>query len=164
MLPFTTTFSPENADRNLKSVLMAERPGIVAWLIEGALRYQAEGLDEPDEIREASAAYRQQEDVIGRWWEDVVTFDRSIAEVANVDPDSVGTVGYRQAFSAIRQSIRTYAESEGLVLPHESQIRPALESRGVVFIRRGSTTWAYGITSLAARGVLTLDLSQVAAS
>jgi putative DNA primase/helicase len=42
-------------------------PGILAWLIEGCLEWQAEGLRPPSAVLDATAAYLEAEDAIGAW-------------------------------------------------------------------------------------------------
>jgi putative DNA primase/helicase len=63
-------FSPERAhlpvqDLALGDKLHAERPGILAWLVRGAVEWYAHGLGTPPEVREATAAYRRDEDLLG---------------------------------------------------------------------------------------------------
>lgn len=58
---------PENKRRDMEAVLAefeAERSGILNWLIDGALNYLANGLQEPPEIREATRAYRADMDQV----------------------------------------------------------------------------------------------------
>ncbi len=52
---------------NLDDVLQAEAPGILAWLVRGCLAWQREGLRPPASVKEATAAYRSDEDTLGLW-------------------------------------------------------------------------------------------------
>lgn len=54
-------------DPNLVNHLKKEAPGILAWIIKGCLRYQGKGLKPPQTVVSATATYREQEDVIGRF-------------------------------------------------------------------------------------------------
>ena len=45
--------------------LEAEREGILAWLVEGALKYLSEGLKPPQEVIDATASVREEMDPIG---------------------------------------------------------------------------------------------------
>ncbi|NMN56882.1 putative DNA primase/helicase [Xanthobacter sp. SG618] len=47
--------------------LAAEAPGILNWLIEGALTYLREGLILPPEVRAATQEYRDEMDVVGQF-------------------------------------------------------------------------------------------------
>lgn len=46
-------------------MLANEGPGIVAWCVAGALDYAANGLMVPDKVKQASASYRENEDLLG---------------------------------------------------------------------------------------------------
>lgn len=64
LIPFLVTITPDRVDKSLKFKLMREYPGILAWMVEGALAWQREGLGaQPDCIREAVADYRNEMDV-----------------------------------------------------------------------------------------------------
>jgi len=58
-------------DRNLPEKLRAELPGILRWAIEGCLAWQKDGLGLPDEVREATAGYRSEMDVLAQFLADV---------------------------------------------------------------------------------------------
>lgn len=56
------------ADPHLAAKLTAERAGILNWLIEGCLAWQAEGLaDVPEACHAATDAYRTEMDVLSAW-------------------------------------------------------------------------------------------------
>jgi putative DNA primase/helicase len=65
LVPFTETIPPAEQDRNLPEKLRAELPGILAWAVEGCLEWRREGLQAPQEIRQATGAYRAEMDVLG---------------------------------------------------------------------------------------------------
>ena len=73
LIPFTQIFltnpDPEKpnerkADLHLAEKLMAERPGILAWLVQGCLAWQREGLNPPDSVKAATAEYKAAEDTL----------------------------------------------------------------------------------------------------
>lgn len=73
--PVTFTDNPKKEnerlmDRDLSRKLEAEASGILSWLIRGAAYYQAEGLQIPDEVKNATSEYRKHEDTIGQFIED----------------------------------------------------------------------------------------------
>lgn len=53
------------ADKNLLKKLKKEAPGILAWLVEGCLIWQLDGLSPPESINSATKQYREKEDVVG---------------------------------------------------------------------------------------------------
>jgi putative DNA primase/helicase len=64
LIPWTVTIS-DDEKRPLAEVLAEfweERSGILNWLIEGAIRYLTEGLVTPNEIKDATATYRSEQD------------------------------------------------------------------------------------------------------
>jgi phage/plasmid-associated DNA primase len=52
-------------DKKLPEKLRAASPGILAWAVEGCLEWQLDGLQAPDEVRQATGEYRSEMDVIG---------------------------------------------------------------------------------------------------
>lgn len=65
LVPFTVTIPPEEQDRDLPRKLRAELPGILRWAVDGYLAWQHEGLGMPDEVRDATEAFRAEMDVLG---------------------------------------------------------------------------------------------------
>jgi P4 family phage/plasmid primase-like protien len=71
LIPFTRTFKDGDIDTGLPDKLQAEAPYILAWMVEGCLRWQRKGLaDIPAAIREATAEYRKDQDILGQWLAD----------------------------------------------------------------------------------------------
>ena len=70
LIPFTVTITDAEQDKSLPDKLRDELPGILAWAVRGCLDWQRAGnLGEPDEIRMATAKYRQEQDVVGEFIE-----------------------------------------------------------------------------------------------
>jgi putative DNA primase/helicase len=65
LVPFTIT--PKQIDRELASKLRGEYAAILAWMVEGCLMWQEEGLQPPAIVRETTDEYFREEDSIGRW-------------------------------------------------------------------------------------------------
>jgi putative DNA primase/helicase len=70
LIPFTVTIPPEERDLELGAKLEAELPGILAWAIQGCLIWQAEGLNPPLAVSEATQAYLMAEDSVSAWIEE----------------------------------------------------------------------------------------------
>jgi putative DNA primase/helicase len=64
MIPFSVTFTGARADKHLKEKLGAEGEGILRWLVDGAIRWYAEGLNPPALVREAVDDYERTSDPI----------------------------------------------------------------------------------------------------
>ncbi len=75
LIPFTVTIPKERQDKQLPEKLLAELPGILNWAVKGCTEWQADGLDEPEEVTGATAEYRQEQDVLGRFVEECCVVD-----------------------------------------------------------------------------------------
>ena len=67
LVPFDVSIPPKNQDPDLAKKLNAELSGILNWAVEGCLEWQAEGLSAPDEVRTATAGYREDMDVLAEF-------------------------------------------------------------------------------------------------
>lgn len=68
LIPFNKTFSREERDPFLLDKLKKEAPHILAWMIDGCVRWQSHGLaDTPEAIDQATNEYRSDQDLINRW-------------------------------------------------------------------------------------------------
>lgn len=70
LIPFALTVPPEKRDPRLQERLLTERDGILAWVVEGCLIWQREGLKPPKVVVEATNEYFEAEDILGRWLEE----------------------------------------------------------------------------------------------
>jgi putative DNA primase/helicase len=52
-------------DKHLREKLKGELPGILTWCVRGCLEWQREGLGMPTEVKEATAAFREEQDALG---------------------------------------------------------------------------------------------------
>lgn len=67
LIPFAITIAAAERDLELTDRLKDEWPGILAWMIEGCLAWQAEGMKPPTAVVDATAAYLEAEDAIAAW-------------------------------------------------------------------------------------------------
>jgi len=65
LIPFTVTIPEDEQDKRLLEKLKAELTGILAWAVRGCLEWQRNGLGVPSEVKEATASYRDEMDVLG---------------------------------------------------------------------------------------------------
>lgn len=79
MVPFTV--KPKVVDPDLPNKLKNEWPGILAWMIEGCLAWQRDGLAPPQAVLEATREYFEEEDPIGRWIGERCIEGKEFAEV-----------------------------------------------------------------------------------
>jgi putative DNA primase/helicase len=64
------TIPPEERDKELGDKLVAEYPGILAWMIFGCREWRKIGLAPPSAVRSATDAYLESEDKMKLWMED----------------------------------------------------------------------------------------------
>jgi putative DNA primase/helicase len=75
LIPFERQFGPEERDENLHSKLLAELPGILNWLVEGAILWQMEGLTPPPIVQEAVADYRSEQDTLADFLDECISHE-----------------------------------------------------------------------------------------
>lgn len=136
LIPFNRVFTADEQDKQLGSKLAAELPGILAWLVRGAVKWYAEGLNSPAAVLHAGAEFRADSDTVGTYIEDRCEL---IAEE---------TVQATRLF----QDYRRYTESGGRSPLNQTSFGRALTRRGILPVKRGASSFRAGIklTSLAA--------------
>ncbi|WP_448623558.1 DNA primase family protein [Geodermatophilus sp. URMC 64] len=72
LIPFRRYVEPNQRDGRLGEKLLAEAEGILAWAVRGAVEWHADGLQEPDSLKAATAAYREESDRLGEFLADRV--------------------------------------------------------------------------------------------
>ncbi len=71
LIPFTHSVPEADVIENLQQRLVDEEgPGILRWIIEGAVEYAAGGLPTPADVLAATDTYRAEEDHLGRFIEE----------------------------------------------------------------------------------------------
>lgn len=64
LIPFNHQVPVENVDKKLSFKLERESIGILNWAVDGALKWQREGLEPPESVKQASREYRNEMDVL----------------------------------------------------------------------------------------------------
>jgi len=64
-------------DRNLTEKLKAEASGILNWALDGLRQWRLGGLQEPEQVVQATQEYRESMDVIGHFIEERCTVGKS---------------------------------------------------------------------------------------
>jgi len=97
IVPFV--HKPEKPDRELEQKLQAEAPGILRWMIEGCLDWQARGLVRPPVVNAATESYFSDQDLFSQW----------LAEECELVPSTYKSETSKDLFS----SWRSYAMAAG---------------------------------------------------
>ncbi len=69
LVPFTVTIPEGERDPHLLERLTTELPGVLTWAVQGCLAWQQHGLGQSPAVREATATYRAESDVLGGFLE-----------------------------------------------------------------------------------------------
>ncbi len=77
LIPFKQKFTDEQKDPFLEEKLLAERDGILTWMIEGALKWREDGLKLSQTIRSECSSYRTESDLLGEFVDDVCTVSQT---------------------------------------------------------------------------------------
>jgi putative DNA primase/helicase len=102
------------ADPGLKARLLQERSGIFMWLLRGCLRWQKHGLGQSAIIQAATDAYRQEQDVVGRW----------IADHCQATPDA------RQSTLELYADFQAWCAAVGEFIPSAKVFAERLSTHG----------------------------------
>src|SRR5262249_11807445 len=129
LIPFTTTIPKSERDTELPAKLRAERGGILAWALEGCVRWQEIGLSPPPSVRAATEDYMTDEDTLAIW----------IAEACECDGTAFA------ATAELHASYQAWAERAGERFLGIKRFAQALEDRGYV---RDRTNRVRGFTGL----------------
>ena len=70
LIPFEMFFPPERRDPHLYETLKSELSGVLAWAVEGCLKWQREGLEAVGKVRTATETYRAESDLIAQFLEE----------------------------------------------------------------------------------------------
>jgi putative DNA primase/helicase len=70
LVPFEITIPEAERDKALPERLKKEADGIFAWAIQGCLFWQKRGLGAPEEVKEATASYRDEMDILADFLKD----------------------------------------------------------------------------------------------
>jgi putative DNA primase/helicase len=84
-VPFANSVPAEKRDPNLKRTLCqdpAARSAILAWMVQGALEWQATGLGVPASVKASTEAYRAENDPVGGFFDDCLVFEMKATATA----------------------------------------------------------------------------------
>jgi putative DNA primase/helicase len=70
LVPWTVTIQEKDQDKKLSQKLREELPGILAWIVRGCAQWRSDGLEAPEEVREATKAYRSEMDTLAAFIEE----------------------------------------------------------------------------------------------
>lgn len=120
LVPFLAKFEGAARDPNMQAKLRDEAPGILAWMIEGAVKWRTDGLAIPASVSAASREYLADNDDVSLW----------LAECCQMLPDSrAQAIDLYESFAAWIKARGQHAPSMRLfgdrmwVLPGITKVR-----------------------------------------
>jgi putative DNA primase/helicase len=76
LIPFDRQFRGDEQDRTLVDTLKSEAPGILAWAVDGCIKWQRDRLGMPTAVAHATARYREESDHLASFIEECCVVDR----------------------------------------------------------------------------------------
>ena len=136
-VPFEATFvDAEDAkpgdrvkDPDLRRKLLAEAPGILAWLAWGARLYLRDGLRLPRRWKEVAGEYRTAQDAFGEFLQTCTLRER----------------GARTPSGEIKAAFDRWAETEGIDTLSQRALALKLQERGFSLVRIGQARLVQGV-------------------
>ncbi len=151
LIPFGVTIPKAEQDPRLPERLRMELPGILAWLVRGCLRWQREGLGEPEAVTAATNAYKEEMDTLAAF-----LFERCVIEPG-------ASVGATDLFDAYKTwcgdsnesagTQKTFGRKMGERGFEKKRTKAGMEYRGIGLTRseltvgggqRAGGVWMYG--------------------
>ena len=134
--PFERQFAEHERDMQMIDKLLAERDGILRWLVDGCMQWQRSGLLQSQKIRDASLSYRSDCDVVGQW----------------IDECCMLSAAFNMESSALFTSYRLWSEGCGLHPMAKQALGRKLSARGIQSIATNGVRRYVGI-QIRKRGV-----------
>ncbi len=128
-IPFERVFAFEDQDRELADKLKNERPGILSWIVQGAVDWYAQGLPNAAAVEAANEAYRVEMDTVRRF----------IEERCEVAP------GLTTPTKTLFGSYRVHANDNGVEPVSQRVFGRALTDQGFAAEKRGGVAHPSGI-------------------
>ncbi len=82
LVPFNVRIPDPEQDEHLPDKLDAERSGALNWLLVGCDQWQKRGLEPPPEVSQATAEYKAESDIVGRFVDECCELDRDAVSSA----------------------------------------------------------------------------------
>lgn len=134
LIPFVVTIPEDERDPHLADKLRGELPGILAWAVQGCLDWQREGLGTPDEVRQATEAYRSEMDTLA----------------AFLDECCVIAGGAKVAASELYTAYKSWCDQNGEHAENQRGLKQRLIERGYRQERKGTGLKWQGLGLLSA--------------
>jgi putative DNA primase/helicase len=130
LVRFSVFIPPEERDKDLGSKLVAEWPGILAWMIAGCVEWQRIGLSPPQAVEDATKEYLEAEDTIQLWLNDACRQGKDLWS----------------SFADLFDCWKTWAETSGEFVGSGKRFSSRLESYGFKPMKKDNQRGFYGLS------------------
>lgn len=141
LIPFDVTIAPADRDKDLSAKLLAERDGILAWMLDGCAAWKTSGLKPPANGVQAANDYFEDEDLIGQW----------------IDERCSTGLGHKTTSNTLFASWSNWADAGSHFKGNQKSLGDALRQRGFTNGKVGRDRGWFGLcpvrTSLAEENV-----------
>lgn len=135
LVPFSVSIPADRQDRELPEKLLAERSGILAWAVRGAMQWAADGLRDPQEVSVATSEYRGEQDVLGAFLE----------ECCELCSGRFGAMDFRVTAAGLYRAYVDWCEKRGEYAVKERRFREGMTERGIQRERTMTARWYVGL-------------------
>ena len=80
LVPFEVNIPADKIDKNLKYKLRQEFPQILAWAVDGCMKWRKNGLHEPERVMNATKEYKQEMDLVAGFVEQCIIIDYTVSD------------------------------------------------------------------------------------
>ncbi|HEX4000196.1 MAG TPA: phage/plasmid primase, P4 family [Pirellulales bacterium] len=127
LVPFNVTIEEARQNKDLSKELVQEAPGVLAWLVRGCLEWQRKGLNAPPEARQATDAYKADENILGGFIDECCTVsvdeEAGASELLSAYRDLEGNPAMTPKQFATLLRSRGFRSSRYTTGPHKGRIR-----------------------------------------
>ncbi|MCM3527872.1 phage/plasmid primase, P4 family [Cytobacillus oceanisediminis] len=92
LIPFNLNLPAHKRDKRLPEKLSLEMPGILNWAIEGCMKWQLDGLKEPNVVAEATGQYKEDMDILAPFLNEICYIDEPKNESIKIEAKELYTV------------------------------------------------------------------------
>jgi putative DNA primase/helicase len=78
LVPFSVQFKGDRRDPKLEQKLLTEKAGIFTWMVQGAQLWVSQGLQIPEIVTARTDDYRSEQDQVGRFLQERMTFGSNL--------------------------------------------------------------------------------------
>lgn len=80
LIPFEVNIPPEKVDKSLRYKLRKEMPQILHWAVQGCIKWQKHGIQEPECVLQAVREYKNEMDLLTGFLESAIVIDYNCNE------------------------------------------------------------------------------------